>query len=175
MSLGTWKSAWSSSQCSNAPLFHLRLSGTRGAPKRHRGCSIAESHACHGLSDTESSSCSVDGDAGNKPCVTRRCALGGLASGLTLLSMPASAEDRAAGICWPCRLTLPWTLGWNAIMSRHSVSATCGHTHRCYGTGETVRGENIGVRASQWPALHCHGAAQCTHRQRSHIRQCGRL
>ena len=99
MSLGSLKeTGWIPLHNTNAHLFRRRPQRARSAPKRCKDFAAAELNACPGHADNQCSASSTGAHAEQERPISRRHALGGLASGLTLLSMPASAEDQAAGL-----------------------------------------------------------------------------
>ena len=79
----------------------LKAKHDRRSLINHKRCCIASEERVR--SSAEVSCCSSANATCTSPVsISRRCALGGIASGLTLLSMPASATERAAGaLCLP--------------------------------------------------------------------------
>ena len=135
MSLGALrKSAWTSSQSSSA---ELRSAGTRGALKSYRRYSLANFYTCCGPTGTQHSVSPANEHAEQGACVTRRCTLGGLASGLTLLSMPANAEDRAAGVCSVLQAHAALDIG--AACYHGQAMGASKHVHVCAGAMELER------------------------------------
>lgn len=107
MSLGKLrKTGWTGSHHTSAQHRHFRLASAKRTLKGCRDSSLAVPHTCLGPTDTQCLVSSAKAHVEQEPCVTRRCALGGLASGLTLVSMPASAKYREAGAYCSYRLTL---------------------------------------------------------------------